>query len=70
MGITMSPDGTSLVTITASAGASGTGELADWQMSPGRWLKAACTAAGHPLTDAEWTQYVGGPPPRQLACGG
>ena len=39
----------------------------------GAWerVAVACTTAGHPLTSAEWQQYVGiaGPGiPNQLAC--
>ena len=67
-GIAMSPDGTSLVAVTEGNGASDIGELTDWQMSPQAWLKAACATAGHPLTSAEWQEYVGGPPPAQMAC--
>ncbi len=39
--------------------------------SPSYWTAVACTTAGHPLTSAEWQEYVGtaGPGiPNQLAC--
>ena len=42
-----------------------------WDCSPSYWTAVACTTAGHPLTSAEWQEYVGtaGPGiPNQLAC--
>ena len=70
IGIAMSTAGTSLVTVTEAGFMGGPGELTDWQMSVSAWLKVACTSAGHDLTSADWQEYVGGPPPAQLACAG
>jgi WD40 repeat protein len=69
-GIGMSASGNSLITVTEGSFSGGKGELTDWQMSLGAWLKVACASAGHALTDAEWQEYIGGPPPAQLACAG
>lgn len=69
MSIGMSPDGSSLVTVTeATFGGGDQGSLTDWRMSVGTWLKVACATAGHALSDADWQEYVGGSPPGQLAC--
>jgi hypothetical protein len=46
------------------------GAFTDWQMSVSTWLKVACASASHDLTKADWQEYVGGPPPAQLACAG
>lgn len=70
IGIAMPTAGTSLVTVTEGDLNGGPGELTDWQMSVSAWLKMACASAGHDLTSADWQEYVGGPPPAQLACAG
>jgi WD40 repeat protein len=57
--------------ISATEAGSGPGYVTSWNFSPSYWTAVACTTAGHPLTSAEWQQYVGtaGPGiPNQLAC--
>jgi WD40 repeat protein len=65
-----SPDGTSLVTVSEGGSSSGDdGLLVRWDLSPERWLAAACSSAGRDLTVEEWRRFVGTDPPRDLACG-
>ena len=65
-------NGQHLISATEDANAdSGPGYVTSWNFSPSYWTAVACTTAGHPLTSAEWQEYVGtaGPGiPNQLAC--
>jgi WD40 repeat protein len=71
--IALTPGGTDLVSATEDTGdlGSNTGYVTEWSFSPSLWSAAACTAAGHALTAAQWQQYVGaGAPamPSHMAC--
>ena len=44
------------------------GELAQWSLSSGTWIRAACTAAGRSLTAADMRSFAGMPSPGFLAC--
>jgi WD40 repeat protein len=71
--IALTPGGTDLVSATEDTGdlGSNTGYVTEWSFSPSLWSAAACTAAGHALTAAQWLQYVGaGAPamPSHIAC--
>ncbi len=65
-------DGQHLISATEDAdGDYGPGYVTAWNFSPSYWTAMACSTAGHPLTNAEWQEYVGtaGPGiPNQLAC--
>jgi WD40 repeat protein len=65
-------DGQYLISATEDAnGDYGPGYVTTWNFSPSYWTAVACSTAGHPLTSAEWQEYVGtaGPGiPNQLAC--
>jgi WD40 repeat protein len=58
-----SPDGSVLATPSFD------GTTSVWQLSPARWLAAACAVVGRDLTKAEWTQHLGDRAYRRT-CGG
>ena len=70
--VAFTPDGKDLISATESSyEPSGTGQVTEWGFTPGLWVEAACTSAGHVLTAEEWQQYIGagGPGmPNQMAC--
>jgi Tol biopolymer transport system component len=62
-----SPDGRKL--LVAQTDESGTGgTLYTVTLDSGKWIEAACTAAGRSLTVQEWRELTSQDPPASLAC--
>jgi WD40 repeat protein len=67
-GITFTPDGRRLVTVTESAGPTSDAQLIWRDISDDDMVHTACATAGRDLTAAEWQVFVGTKAPRDLAC--
>ncbi|WP_406004557.1 WD40 repeat domain-containing protein [Streptomyces sp. NBC_00987] len=80
-GITLTADGTKLVTAT-EAGFSATddaepdgpttnsmGQLIEWRIDPRVWIRTVCSSAGRDLRPDDWEQHMGTEPPSSLHCG-
>lgn len=68
-GIAFTPDGERLITLSEAPDESETGVLVQRDLSERGLLRAACGAAGPPLTAAQWRSFVGGDPPTEPSCG-
>jgi WD40 repeat protein len=69
-GLAFSPNGKVLYSIAQTPGEEDEAELIERNVSDASLVHAACEAAGHGLTAAEWrTLVVGSEPPGDLACG-
>jgi WD40 repeat protein len=67
-GIAFTPDGEHLITLSEAPDESGGGVLVKRDLTDPGLLRAACQAAGSPLTAAQWRSFVGGDPPVDLSC--
>ena len=67
-GLGFSPDGQQLITATAASGSGDTGEMVDWKINAGAWIRIACDSAGHNITAGQWMQYMGTSAPPDLHC--
>jgi WD40 repeat protein len=71
-GLAFSADSKDLVTATEANGIDAStgdiGELVDWKMDTNAWIRIACDSAGHDLTAAQWSSYMGTPAPSDLRC--
>jgi WD40 repeat protein len=66
-GVTFSPDGRFLITVTDSYDKSGA-YLIIRNISDEGLVRVACTSAGRDLSRAEWRRFVGPNPPEDLTC--
>ncbi|WP_067479979.1 TIR domain-containing protein [Actinomadura hibisca] len=64
-----SPDGSTLFVAIPSDGPSDQGALQQWSFDEKKWLRVACDAAGHDLTDDQWRRYTGIGAPAGSRCG-
>ena len=68
-GLAATPDGRQLATVTESDALDDRdGLLVQWDLSVDAWIRAACTSAGHSLTQSDWRRYVGTTTPSDLTC--
>jgi hypothetical protein len=68
-GIAFTPNGERLITLSEAPDESDTGVLVQRNLSDRSLLRAACRAAGPPLTAVQWRSFVGSNPPADLSCG-
>ncbi len=67
-GIAFTPDGERLVTLSEAPNEYKTGVLVQRDLSDRGLMRAACRAAGPPLTATQWRSFVGSDPPVDLSC--
>lgn len=67
-GIAFTPDGERLVTLSEVPNEYRIGMLVQRDLSDSALLRAACRAAGPPLTAPQWRSFVGSDPPVDLSC--
>jgi WD40 repeat protein len=67
-GITFTPDGNQLITVTESADLGIDAQLVRRNISDDALVRTACKTAGSGLTPAEWQTFVGTNIPDDLAC--
>ena len=59
-GFAATPDGRQLIGATETRTAdNGDGQLVQWNLSVGAWIRTACASAGRNLTAVEWRRYAG-----------
>jgi hypothetical protein len=66
-GLAFSHDGNTLYAVTEGQ-TEDLGQIERWQLTPEKWVAAACRSAGRELTAADWHSVTGSAPPHDLRC--